>query len=150
VRWPFCRRPAPAKPEPERRPLTRLTTVVDRYPAVIGFGLPDVAGTRSLLARPPAVPGPNAPRGRMYGTVVVRHPDPAARRGWLPSLRQLFAGEPSGELAAAPMPWAVRVIDRPPEPPPVPPLRQQMSAPAAFEPVEPTSSPDEEWMTGDD
>ena len=115
MRWPFWRRAVPA-PMPPHGPVVPLTTVSDRHrPTVTGFGLPDVAGTRSLLARPPIVPGPTAPRGRLYGTVMVRHVGPPARRGRLPSLRHLFTGQPSTPTDT-PRPWAVRVIDRPPEP----------------------------------
>jgi hypothetical protein len=109
MRWPFRRRDLPAV-----EPVAAWTTVTvwSRPPMTTAdtFGLPDVAGTRSLLARRVPMTGLDAPRGRVYGAVAVpRGVVPVRRSGWL---RHLLARRPP--VVPEPVrPWAVRVLERP-------------------------------------
>ncbi|HEX4705443.1 MAG TPA: DUF4157 domain-containing protein [Pseudonocardiaceae bacterium] len=109
MRWPFRRRDLPSA-----EPVAAWTkvTVWSRPPITTAdtFGLPDVAGTRSLLARPAPTNRLDAPSGRVYGAVAVPRGVVTVRRsGWL---RHLLARRPS--VAPEPVrPWAVRVLERP-------------------------------------
>jgi hypothetical protein len=117
MRWPLRRRDLPL-PEPAPIPVPLTVTVWSRPPILVTdtFGLPDVAGTRSLLPRHDGPAGPDAPRGRVLGAVAVRR-EVVRRPGWLAVLRHRLAGR-APVAPVANQPWAVRVLERPAPPPP--------------------------------
>jgi len=114
MRWPFRRRDLPL-PAPIPVPLT--VTVLSRPPILVSdtFGLPDVAGTRSLLPRHDGPAGPDAPRGRVFGAAAVRR-EAVRRPGWLAVLRHRLVGR-APVVPVAEQPWTVRVVERPVPPP---------------------------------